>query len=299
LNFNAIENYFEFFLYLCDDILWILKTSNYKKIEKTRTMKAAILDLNNNTPNRGISYLKKMLETAGLPYEVFDVRHRGEMPDLSFDLYFSSGGPGSPFDFEGGWDKKYFEWIENIWQHNLKSDEKKYIFFICHSFQLACQHFDVGEIKKRRKRSFGTFPCYKTMTGRSEIAFEGLPNPFYIADFRDWQVVGFDENELASRGFQALALEKPRPHVDLPRALMAIRFSDEMIATQFHPEADAEGMAAHFQDASRKEQVMEDFGEARYHQMIEDLTDDNKIELTFKTILPNFIKAATSQRSLA
>jgi homoserine O-succinyltransferase/O-acetyltransferase len=265
-----------------------------------KQLRVAILDLNNNVPNRGIPYLKRMVESFSdvLTYEVFDVRFKNEIPDTSFDIYLSSGGPGSPFDFTGGWDKAYFDLIEKLWQHNRTPsvltalEPKKYVFFICHSFQLACQHFKVGEISKRNAISFGTYPCSKTHSGVYEPFFHNLPNPFWIADFRDWQVVNPDKEDMKKRGFKIMALEKERPHVDLPRALMAIRFSHEFFGTQFHPEADDDGMLAHFQDPERKIQVVSNHGEKRYNQMIADLKDDMKINLTHKTILPSFLNYA-------
>jgi homoserine O-succinyltransferase/O-acetyltransferase len=263
-------------------------------------LRVAILDLNNNMPNRGITYLKRMVESFSdaLTYEVFDVRFKNEIPDTDFDIYLSSGGPGSPFDFTGGWDKAYFGLIEKLWQYNKTPsvvaglEPKKYVFFICHSFQLACQHFKVGEISKRKAISFGTYPCNKTHFGTFEPFFHDLPNPFWIADFRDWQVINPDKEEMKKQGFKIVALEKERPHVDLPRALMAIRFSPEFFGTQFHPEADDDGMLAHFQDPERKTQVVSNHGEKRYNEMIADLKDDMKINLTHKTILPAFLNLA-------
>jgi homoserine O-succinyltransferase/O-acetyltransferase len=259
-----------------------------------KKLRVAILDLNNNVANRGLPYIKRMVENFGLPYQVFDVRHKLEIADLSFDIYISSGGPGSPFDFEGGWDKAYFNLIEKLWQYNNDPtvDRKKYVFFICHSFQLACQFFKIGEITKRKSKSFGTFPCSKTEGGRHEPYFKNLPNPFYIADFRDYQVINADDNYLKIKDFEILALEKKRPHVDLPRAIMAIRFSDEMIGTQFHPEADAEGMLNSFQEPERREHVIKEHGIHKYERMLEDLEDESKIDLTHKTILPAFLNDA-------
>jgi homoserine O-succinyltransferase/O-acetyltransferase len=261
-----------------------------------KPLRVAILDLNNNVPNRGIGYLKRLVESYSdaLTYEVFDVRFKHELPDTSFDIYLSSGGPGSPFDFEGGWDKAYFGLIQQLWELNQAPSVStpKFVFFICHSFQLACQHFKVGSIKQRVSRSFGTFPCNKTVEGRSERYFMGLPEPFWIADFRDWQVVNAKKDYLAEQGFTIVALEKERAHVNLPRAIMAVRFSDCFFGTQFHPEADAEGMLAHFQDPERKAQVIKDYGEERYTSMLEDLADDKKINLTHHTILPNFMNDA-------
>jgi homoserine O-succinyltransferase/O-acetyltransferase len=261
--------------------------------------RVAVLDLNNNVQNRGIPYIRRMIEYYGdtFTYDVFDVRHKLEMPDLSYDIYISSGGPGSPFDFEGGWDKRYFDLISLIKSYNNDPSvsDKKYVFFICHSFQLACQYFKIGIIKRRVTRSFGTFPCFLTEDGDAEPLFDGLPNPFWIADFRDWQVVNADKNELEANNFKILALEKERPHVNLPRAIMGIRFTAEMMGTQFHPEADAEGMYSYFNEPERKAQVVKDYGEERYAEMLADLKDDDKINLTHKTILPNFLMAAAGQ----
>jgi GMP synthase-like glutamine amidotransferase len=71
---------------------------------------------------------------------------------------------------------------------------------------------------------------------------------------------------------------------------MAVRFSAHMFGTQFHPEADAEGMLNYFQERERRNQLIQDYGMETYLRMIDDLEDKNKIELTHQTILPNFIK---------
>jgi homoserine O-succinyltransferase/O-acetyltransferase len=261
-----------------------------------RRLRVAILDLNNNVPNRGTTYLKRMVEAYGslVEYEVFDVRFKNEIPDTSFDIYISSGGPGSPYDYTGGWDKPYFDLCDKLWEHNKNPlvESKKYVFFICHSFQLACLHFKIGEVTNRKSISFGTFPCNKTTLGESESFLNKLKDPFWIADFRDWQVVNADDMFMRENGFKIVALEKERPHVDLPRAIMAIRFSDEMFGTQFHPEADADGMLTHFNEAERKAQVVNNHGEERYNQMIHDLSDQSKINHTHKVILPSFLNNA-------
>jgi GMP synthase-like glutamine amidotransferase len=173
-------------------------------------MKAALLDLNNNEANKSIGYLKKMLTEYDLPYQSFEVRQNHELPDTSFDIYLSSGGPGSPFDGDAVWETKYFNLLDKLWKHNLKHpNNKKYVFFICHSFQLACRHFKVGKITKRAFKSFGTFPVYQTSDGLAEPLFEGLQKPFWIADFREWQVTEPDMEEMEAKYFKILALEKP------------------------------------------------------------------------------------------
>jgi len=258
-------------------------------------MRAAILDLNNQVANKGIGYIKNLLEIYGIPYEVFDVRHECRIPDTGFDLYVSSGGPGSPFDMDGVWDKKYFALVNALWAYNRSEadvSKRKYVFFICHSFQLACIHFGIGKISQRGTKSFGTFPTYKTDAGRLVPFFAALPDPFWIADFRDWQVTDADAEELSKRGIEIAAIECPRKDARNPRAVMAVRLSREMFATQFHPEADAEGMLDYFQQREKRNQLIEEQGMENYLAMINDLEDPLKIELTHKTVLPAFIEDA-------
>ena len=121
-----------------------------------------------------------------------------------------------------------------------------------------------------------------------------MNNPFSIADFRDWQVTGVDMADLQQKGFQIQAIERERKVETLPRAIMAVRFSPEMFGTQFHPEADADGMLHYFQERERRNQLIEDYGMEMYLQMINDLEDKNKIELTHQTVLPSFFDDVTS-----
>jgi anthranilate/para-aminobenzoate synthase component II len=83
--------------------------------------------------------------------------------------------------------------------------------------------------------------------GQEEAIFEGLNDPFYAVDSRDYQVIQPHHNRLREMGGRVLCIEKDRPHVPYERAIMAIRFSEYMIGTQFHPEADAIGMSMHLQ----------------------------------------------------
>jgi homoserine O-succinyltransferase/O-acetyltransferase len=265
----------------------------------SQKIKVALLDMNNNTPNRGISYLKKMLSNYNqIEFSQFDVRHKNEIPDLSFDIYISSGGPGSPFDMEGGWDKSYFSLIDQIDNYNTqKKGNYKYIFFICHSFQLACIHYKIAELMEREKMSFGVYPAYKTYDGEYEKLFEGLDNPFWIADFRFWQVVNPNRILIDEKGYQILAYERLNNNHTKFKAIMAVRFSPFVFGTQFHPEADAEGMIEYFNTTEKKEQIISDFGSEAYFEMMTHLEDDEKINKTFNTILPNFLNDTIRQLS--
>ena len=90
-----------------------------------KKLRVAILDLNNNEINRGIGYIKRMVESYGDQFEwtLFDVRYKFEIADLNFDVYVSSGGPGSPFDFTGGWNEKYYSLLNDIVNFNASASE--------------------------------------------------------------------------------------------------------------------------------------------------------------------------------
>lgn len=263
-------------------------------------LSTALLDLYNGETNRGIPMLKTIVGRYAdiTTLHHYDVRAKNEIPDLSHDIYLFSGGPGDPLENDGPWFKRFFALIEALWQHNHSVDrpeEKKYVFFICHSFQMACHHFQLGEVSKRYKMSFGTYPVHRTHWGKMEPLFEGLPDPFYIADFRRYQVLSPNHARLRALGANILCAEKLRSHVHYERAIMAIRFSPEMIGTQFHPEADPDGLLKYFWEEERKQSIIEEHGEARYHRMIHDLSSPDKIALTFSTIIPNFLNHAISQ----
>ncbi|ANI88040.1 GMP synthase [Arachidicoccus ginsenosidimutans] len=268
----------------------------------------AVLDMNNGFKNQGLrcilEILKKYEAEKDTPFHVvvFDVRQKDEVPDTSFDVYISSGGPGSPFDEEGWlWEQKFFALINRLYNHNLTANDehKKHVFFICHSFQLACRFFKAGKVCKRKSTSFGVFPIHKTHEGLSEPLFKSLSNPFYGVDSRDYQVIEPNLERLNTMGASILAIEKERPHVPLERAMMAIRFSPEMIGTQFHPEADAMSMREHLLQDINKERVINEHGEEKYYDMLDKLEDEDKILLTQKIILPAFLDEALKSRVTA
>jgi homoserine O-succinyltransferase len=286
-----------FFRYLCI-LLAIIKTETMEG-----RLKLAVIDLYDGTPNQGMRAIKEILGKYEdkITYETFELRSKCEVPDKDeFDIFISSGGPGDPREGDGVWDRAWADLVEAVWQHNLIGHEpKKYMFFICHSFQMAVIHFGLARVVKRMTRSFGTFPCHKTVDGQKDPFFAKLPDPFCIADFRNFQVIGADEARFEQMGAKLLAREKIRPHVPLERAIMAIRFSDELFGTQFHPEADPEGMLLHFRQPEEKEEIIEHHGLEKYEQMIEDLSAPDCIPRTNATVIPSFLEHAIGELELA
>lgn len=261
----------------------------------------AILDLYDGAENQGMRGIHDIIlnfsvnNSVPTKIEVFNVRQKVEIPSLDFDLYISTGGPGSPIDSEGEeWDTRYFEWIQQIDEYNRSGEnfQKKPVFFICHSFQLACRYFKIGKLSKRKSNSFGVFPIHLLEDGEREPVFSGMPNPFYAVDSRDYQVIEPDYEQIRKLGSRILAIEKERPHVALQRAIMAVRFNQFFIGTQFHPEADPVGMLKHLQTPEKKESIIKNHSLAKWESMIEQLYDPNKILLTYSTVLPNFLQMA-------
>lgn len=269
-------------------------------IEK-KQFRIAVLDLYEGVANQGMRCIREIINqfsdsgNINITWDEFDVRQKNEVPDISYDIYISSGGPGSPLDSEGSkWEKVYFAWLHTIekWNNNEGNVQKKYIFFICHSFQLACRHYKIGNVCQRKSTSFGVFPIHLLKDGKKEIVFEEMKDPFYAVDSRDYQVIEPRHNAMEELGATILAIEKERPHVQLERAIMAVRFNDYMIGTQFHPEADAVGMSMYLQTTDKKKTVIENYGHDKWASMIEQLNDPDKIVYTYEHILPNFLQKA-------
>lgn len=263
------------------------------------TLKIAVLDLNEGMKNEGMRCIREILERVqsshykNLTWEEFEVRKSIQIPSLDFDIYISSGGPGSPLDSKNtAWENSYFNWLNTVnqWNNDPSNARKKYVFLICHSFQLACRCFGIAEVIKRKSTSFGIFPIHMLKHhGAADLIFNGLQDPFFGVDSRDYQVVQPDKKKVQELGGEILCIEKERPHIPLERAVMAIRFNPYMVGTQFHPEADASGMSMYLMQDDKKKHVIENHGLEKWESMIEHLNDPDKISLTNSRILPNFI----------
>jgi GMP synthase-like glutamine amidotransferase len=267
-------------------------------------IRIAILDLYEGHDNQGMRCIRDILnqykksDYPGIEWDEFDVRRKNEVPDMSYDLFISSGGPGDPLESRySDWEKVYFTWLKNVerWNGNPANLQKKFVFFICHSFQLACRHYNIGVVRKRRSTAFGIFSIHMLEAGFQEPVFKGLSNPFYAVDSRDFQVVQPNDHVIRKMGAKILCIEKERRHVPYERAIMGVRFNEYMIGTQFHPEADATGMTMYLQREDKKQTIIESYGEEKWKTMINYLNDPAKILLTYSRVLPNFLNHSIEQ----
>lgn len=271
----------------------------------SKTIKIATIDLYNGERNEGMRCIRDLaLEAesrhnlkAAFSYQTYETRLRGDIPAINdFDVLISSGGPGDPFDGEGTqWEKDYFKLLDSIVSHNASGVEnKKYIFFICHSFQLMARYFKFADVNQRYKKSFGIWSFQKTNDGKDDIMFDQLNNPFYAADFRQYQVVNPNGKVIQELGASILSTELPHSNGH-ESALMAVRISDEIAGTQFHPEADAESMIYHFRQDERKQYITEQFGEQKYYEMLAGLEEPDKIKKTRSAVIPSFLDNAINK----
>ncbi|GAB4300001.1 MAG: hypothetical protein Kow0098_27000 [Ignavibacteriaceae bacterium] len=271
-----------------------------------KKIKIAILDLYNNEKNEGMRCIREIVgevissnSQLEISSDVFDIRYKNEIAGSDYDIFISSGGPGSPFEGVGTvWEKNYFNLIDKIWDHNQSSAElKKHAFFICHSFQMMARHFRFAEVNKRYEKSFGIISFLRTETGKYDLLLKNLNDPFYAADFRDFQVVEPDTAVIRELDAKVLAVENPSEINGHLPALMAVRITNEIAGTQFHPEADAESMLYHFRQEARKLHVVEKYGEEKYYEMIRLLKDPDAIVRTRQNVLPVFLQNAVDSLS--
>lgn len=269
-----------------------------------RLVRIAILDLYEGRANEGMRCIRQIIRDWSKRTDIevqkdeFDVRLKNQLPDTSYDIYISSGGPGDPLASRyEDWDIAWCRWMDEMrrWNDNPSNTQKKYVFFICHSFQLAARFFNAGLVCKRKSTAFGVFPVHMLEAGKDEPVFDGLLDPFYTVESRDYQVIQPNHDLLEDLGAKILCIEKARPHVPYERAVQGIRFNDYMIGVQFHPEADADGMTKYFQTDEKRKTVIENYGEEKLNSMLEHLNDPDKIMWTYSHIIPNFLNQSVEQ----
>lgn len=263
-------------------------------------IRVAILDLYNGIANQGMAGFFEILnrysinKNLNISYKVFDVRRSNEVPGTEFDIYLSSGGPGSPIDSQDTeWENNYFDLIDALQEHNNSNQgPKKHVLFVCHSFQLMCRRMGLGNVCLRFTPSYGVVPVHFTAIGSADPAFKGLKDPFYALDSRSWQVINPNGERFSASGAVILAMEHDQPYTNPPKAMMAIRFNEYFLGTQFHPEADPAIMKTHLLTAEKKTQMISEQDEQQYEEMLRRIEDPEMLALTQNTIIPNFLDQA-------
>ncbi|RYD76611.1 MAG: hypothetical protein EOP53_14405, partial [Sphingobacteriales bacterium] len=88
-------------------------------------LRVAILDLYEGFENQGMRCIREILNQFAefnhieLHKDEFEVRLQKQVPDLNYDIYISTGGPGSPIESEGSeWEAAYFGWLKKVETYN-------------------------------------------------------------------------------------------------------------------------------------------------------------------------------------
>jgi GMP synthase-like glutamine amidotransferase len=272
-------------------------------LPKTKPIQVAILDMNDGFKNQGIGCIYQLLENSQnawkerhhylleLEIKHFRVRDFGEVPKHSFDIYISSGGPGSPHDGEGKqWEVDYFQLLDDILEHNLSKSRKTFFFGICHSFQVLTRHFKFAEVCDAPRSVYGIMPAYPTPSGLNSFILEGLGERFFAFERRNYQVVHPDESALEAIGAKVLALESR--HGLRGKAIMTLSIGEEFQATQFHPEADRDSILRNFLDPEKREHILAHNGEELFNKMLASLQAEDRVKRTHDLIMPRFLAKA-------
>ena len=162
---------------------------------------------------------------------------------------------------------------------------------------MMARFFEFGEVSKRNSKSIGVMPFEITEPGKTNFILEHLPNPFYAADIREYQVTNPNKKLIEDMGAKILSYEINDDNTEDETAIAAVRISNEIVGTQFHPEADPESMLYHFNKPDEKKQIVDIYGEEKYNRMLDILQEPNAVKLTRKTVIPNFLNQAIEELS--
>ena len=149
-------------------------------------LRVSLVDMNNGVPNEAVRCFRRLLEAfssrvrAANPrlkvvLEHVQPRNLGELPSPDADLVLSTGGPGSPHDgWEERWCAGYRVFLDSILERAAADAERApSAFVVCHSFEIAVQHFRFAEMTRRQDLKFAIFPAYLTEEANGQ-AFHAL-----------------------------------------------------------------------------------------------------------------------------
>ena len=161
-------------------------------------LQIAIIDMYDGEPNLGKRCIHGILEkwskarSIEIKSTVFRLRNYVEIPEDEFDIYISTGGPGSPLDsMHLDWDNLYTAWLEKMIQLG------KPVFLICHSFQIACRHFEIGTVSLRKSSQVGILPVHPLT---ADSLFDSLQDPFYALESRHYQITEPNDEKIKKLG---------------------------------------------------------------------------------------------------
>ncbi|HLT32006.1 MAG TPA: hypothetical protein VK013_18345 [Myxococcaceae bacterium] len=266
------------------------------------TLNVCLVDMNNGVANQATRCFRRLVDAFSnrvreanpglrVNYTHVEPRNRGTLPEGNVDLVLSSGGPGAPTDgIEQPWGVGYRRFLDGVVEANLRhAASAPQVFLVCHSFQIAMNHFRLATVEARGALKFGVFPSYTTREGEDSPLFEPFGDRLFTWEYRAFHAVGLDTARLAALGGRLLARESRPGRTDKGEALTALEFAPGIIGTQFHPEADRPGISRWVDDPSHADELREHYGEALYERMVTTIQDPERLGKTFSLVIPGWL----------
>jgi hypothetical protein len=265
-------------------------------------LRLSLVDMNNGVPNEAVRCFRRLLDAfanrvrAANPrlsvlLEHVQPRNLGELPSPKADLILSSGGPGSPHDgWEERWCTGYRTFLDSILDRTAQDPEHApTAFVVCHSFEIAIQHFRFAEMSRRQDLKFAIFPAYLTEEGEGTDFLQPFGERLFVWEHRRFQAVHLDIARLRNQGGAVLARESRPGQKDKGEALLALRFGPGLEGTQFHPEADRPGVLAWIHRPEHTAALRDAYGNSLLERMMKTLDDPSRLARTFALLVPGWL----------
>jgi homoserine O-succinyltransferase/O-acetyltransferase len=275
-------------------------------------LRLSLVDMNNGVANEAVRCFRRLLDAFAVRVrsanprltvvlEHVQPRNLGELPSRQADLILSSGGPGSPHD---GWDEPwcngYRNFLDSIIERTAQRPERAPMaFVVCHSFEIAIQHFRLAEMTRRQDLKFAIFPAYVTEDGAQADYLQPFGERLFVWEHRRWQAVALDASRLRQLQGALLARESRPGQSHKGEALLALRFGPGLEGTQFHPEADRPGVLAWIHRPEHTAALRDAYGHSLLERMMKTLDDPARLARTYALLIPGWLTSRFNRLAAA
>ncbi len=266
-----------------------------------KTLRLCLVDMNNGHANQAMRCFRILVDSffaavrarnpeVRTEMVVVQPRNLKELPPGGFDFYLSTGGPDSPYDHDGEpWLDDLFRFYDGIVESNLAGrPDAPSMFAVCYTFELLVRHFKVCAMVPRASRKFGVMPAYTTDAGAAHPLLEGFGDRLFAFEHRTWEAIDLDEKRLAELGGSVLARES-RDGASKGKALLALDLAPGIECTQFHPEADRQGVIVWVSKREQAQAFVDTYGLVTYDRMLRTLDNPERIAKTFSLLIPGWL----------
>jgi homoserine O-succinyltransferase/O-acetyltransferase len=266
-----------------------------------KTLRLCLVDMNNGHANQANRCFRILAESffravrqqnpeVKTELVVVEPRNTRKLPPTNCDLYLSTGGPDSPYDHDGEpWLDELFGFYDQIVERNVRGDaDAPSLFGVCYTFELLVRHFRVCAMVPRASRKFGVMPAYMTAAGEAHPLLEGFGDRLFAFEHRTWEAIDPDEARIAQLGGSILARES-RDGVSKGKALLAFDLAPGIECTQFHPEADRQGVIVWVSKREQAQAFVDTYGLVTYDRMLRTLDNPERIAKTFSLMIPGWL----------